>query len=661
MPNAREMQIPSTPAASRAQRRREEAVRFRMATYTAICLAALVLGMVGDWLAAVPPAVAMAAFLVAYMAGGFHASDRALRELFAGSVNVDLLMIVAALGAAWLGAFAEGAVLLFLFSLSNTLESFVLGRTRRAIEALMDLAPEEAVVRRDGVETRVSLDALRIGDRVVVRPAERIPADGVIATGRTTIDQSAMTGESLPVEKAPGDPVFAGTLNQAGALELDVERLASESTLARIVRRVEEAQSEKADSQRFTDWFGQSYTFFVLGLALLTVLIPVLFMGEAFGDAFYRAMTVLVVASPCAVVISIPAAILSAITGAARRGILFKGGAHLERLAKLRAVAFDKTGTLTEGRPRLVGVVAVEGIGEERLLQWAASAERLSEHPLARAVVAAVEERGIELLPAEEMQAMVGHGVRARVDGRSIEVGRMDGMGAEPDEADSVIEAVARRMAEEGKSVALVRADGRLIGCLAISDALRPGALEALQALRRQGIEHMVMLTGDHPVVAAAIAAPLGIKVEAGLMPEDKLRVVRRLREQYGVVAMVGDGINDAPALAAATLGISLGGAGTDVALETADVVLMADDLRHLPRAVDLARRADRVIRQNLVIALGVMLALLATTYFGTLRLPFAVIGHEGSTVVVILNGLRLLFNGPDGAALGVASERKVV
>jgi Cd2+/Zn2+-exporting ATPase len=634
---------PRTRAAMQAARAQEAAARRRMAVLTVLCFLGWLLGLLGTTTGLLPQSVAVAVYAAACLAGGFYSSVRALRELRLGFVTVDLLMITAAGGAAAVGEWPEGAFLLFLFSLSNTLEQYVLGRTRRAIEALMDLSPEEAVVRRDGREQKVPVEELVPDDTLIVRPGERIAADGVILVGQTSVDQSAMTGESMPVEKRVGDTVFAGTLNQRGAVEVRVTQPAGQTALARIVQLVEEAQSEKAQSQRVTDWFGARYTLAVLGAAALTLAIPMLFLREPFGPAFYRAMTVLVVASPCAVVISIPAAILSAITSAARGGVLFKGGAHLERAARVRAIAFDKTGTLTVGRPRLVELRVVEGASPDEVLRLAAAAEQLSEHPLAHAVVEAAQSRGLEFEPASELEALVGRGIRARVGERSVWVGKAQLLAAQGHTIPPALADAAAYHAADGHTILFVGDDRGVLGLLAVADTLRAGSDEAVRRLRALGIEHQVILTGDNRVVAQAIAQRLGLDFEAELLPEDKLRTIRRLADQYGVVAMVGDGINDSPSLAAANLGVSLGGAGTDVALETADVVLMADDLRQLPYAIALARQANRIIRQNLLFAFLVMALLLFATFFGSLRLPFAVVGHEGSTALVILNGLRLL------------------
>jgi Cd2+/Zn2+-exporting ATPase len=625
----------------------EDAARRRMAALSLLCLGALLAAALAEWMNLLAAPGVLLIYAVSYFAGGLIATQRALRELRARSINVDLLMIVAALGAAAVREYPEGAVLLFLFSFSSTLEQYVLGYTRRSIEALMNLTPEDALVRRAGVEQRVPVEQLRVGDVLIVRPAERIAADGEIVTGRTSVDQSAMTGESIPVDKAIGDPVFAATLNQQGAIEVRVTHMAGETMLARIVQLVEEAQSVKARSQRFTDWFGARYTVGVLFVSALTLLVPLVVLHEPFAEAFYRAMTVLVVASPCAVVISIPAAILAAITSAARGGVLFKGGAALEQLARVRAIAFDKTGTLTLGRPQLADLVASDDITPAELLELAASAEALSEHPLAKAVMDAARARGLTLQYASHLEALVGRGVRAQVGTRQVLIGKRELFESIPES----LLAASLKLAHDGKTVVFVGDELHALGLLAIADSLRASAPDAMRELGGLGLKRLIMLTGDHEIVAQTIAGSLGIAYAAQLMPEDKLKIVQELRAQYKTVAMVGDGINDAPSLASADVGISIGGTGTDVALETADVVLMAGDLRHLPYAIRLSRAANRIIGQNLGFAFGMMILLLASTFLApvlsggalSLRLPLAVVGHEGSTVLVILNGLRLL------------------
>lgn len=649
--------LPETPAhqttSSPQSGGTEDVARWTIFIGPVVCLLMVIVGVIIDHLSPVrTPEVSqwpieriasLTAFLIAFVAGGTHISGHALEDLRAGRVTIDFLMILAAIGAAAIGDWAEGAILLFLFSLSHALEHFVLGRTRRAIRALMQLTPDEALVWRDGKELTIPVETLVIGDTVIVQPSARIPADGNITLGTTSVDQSPMTGESVPVDKQLGDPVFAGTLNLQGLIQIQVTRISSETTLARMVKLVEEAQSERAASEQFTDWFGQRYTWVVLAGSMAILWGGALLLNEPFSKAFYRAMTVLVVGSPCAVVISIPAAILSAITSAARGGVLFKGGSHLERAALLKTMAFDKTGTLTLGRPRLVDAVATAGISENDLISAGASLEKHSEHPLARAVVEAAASRGITVTEAESVNAVVGSGIEGIWQGKQLRAGKLSwfrdqGLGLDADlsqKADCFLSA--------GKTVIGIGDETRVWGLLAVADALRPTAAAAIKELRELGLSPLVMLSGDHPKVAGQIAGELGMEFQGGLLPEDKLRFIETMRKEHGSVGMIGDGMNDAPSLAAADVGFSLGGAGTDVALETADIVLLADDLRRLPYAIALARRTQQIIRQNLILAFSVMGGLLVATMLTTLPLPLAVVGHEGSTVAVILNGLRLL------------------
>ena len=585
----------------------------------------------------------LTAFLIAFVAGGTHISGHAIEDLRAGRVTIDFLMILAAIGAAAIGDWAEGAILLFLFSLSHALEHFVLGRTRRAIRALMQLTPDEALVVRDGKELTIPVELLAVGDIVIVQPSARIPADGNVTMGATSVDQSPMTGESVPVDKQLGDPVFAGTLNLQGLVQIQVTRISSETTLARMVKLVEEAQSERAASEQFTDWFGQRYTWVVLTGSMAILWGGVLFLNEPFSKAFYRAMTVLVVGSPCAVVISIPAAILSAITSAARGGVLFKGGSHLERAALLKTMAFDKTGTLTLGRPRLTDAISAPGILESDLIAAGASLEQHSEHPLARAVVEAAASRGITATEAEGVNAVVGSGIEGTWRGTHLRAGKLNWLKSEGLIFDADLSEKADAFLLSGKTVIGIGDEKKVWGLLAVADALRPTASAAIKELRDLGVSPLVMLSGDHPKVVGQIAGELGMEFQGGLLPEDKLRLIETLRKEHGSIGMIGDGMNDAPSLAAADVGFSLGGAGTDVALETADIVLLADDLRRLPYAIGLARRTQQIIRQNLILAFSVMGGLLVATMLTTLPLPLAVVGHEGSTVAVILNGLRLL------------------
>lgn len=609
-------------------------------------------------------------YLIAYVAGGIFGVQASVESLRQRRVDVDLLMVLAALGAAVLGAPFEGAMLLFLFSLSNLLQDYALGRTRSAIQALMKLRPDQALLKVGQDAILRPIESLRIGDHILVRPGERVPLDGVVVEGESTVDESTLTGESMPVAKKAGAPVFAGTINQSGSLEVRVTKLAHESTIARLIKLVEEAQSEKAPTERFLDKFEQIYAMGVIGLTLLLAGMPPLLFGVPFADAAYRAITVMVVASPCALVISTPAAILSAIANGARRGILFKGGAHLEEAARLEVIAFDKTGTLTMGKPAVTDVTiipltaiahttasrAVRRDQENILLALAAAVESKSEHPLARAIVETARHRGLTIPSATNFASTPGQGVRAHVafmGGMDIAVGSLryfDGVR---------LHGLERAMCEmerlqyEGKTAVLVaklraNTSAIVLGVIAVADVLRPSAPQVVERLHRLGIRRVVMLTGDNERVARAVARQAGVdEFHADLLPQDKVAIIKRLRTADGRpchVAMVGDGVNDAPALASASLGIAMGAAGTDVALETADVVLMSDDLRQIAYAIALSRQTRRVVIQNLIFAIAVIAVLVAVALGLQLPLPLGVVGHEGSTVIVVLNGLRLLF-----------------
>jgi Cd2+/Zn2+-exporting ATPase len=617
--------------------------------FTVVTLVATVLAVVGQALALAPQAVIWALYAVAFAAGGYYGTLDGLALLRERKLDVNLLMVLAALGAALIGRPGEGATLLFLFSLSNTLQSYAMDRSRKAIEKLLDLRPKTATVQRGSRLVSLPIEKLVIGDTVLVRPGERFPIDGQVSSGVSTADQSTITGESMPVNKEPGDMVFGGTLNGNGALEIQVTRLAQDTTLSRIVQLVEEAQANKAHTQRLLDNFEQGYALFVLGSAVLLATLPLLLLGHAFYPTFYRAMTWLVVASPCALVISTPASILSAIANGARRGILFKGGVHLERTADLKVVAFDKTGTLTIGRPGLTAVVPCQHQSAEALLAVAAAAEARSEHPLGAAVVREAEKRKLRLPPASDIRAVPGQGIEATVDGQRVLIGgeRLFAMQGLPIPAELQDQAAA--LESSGQTVMLVNRGGAWLGLLGVADVLRPNAAQVVAQLKQLGIRKVVMLTGDNERVANAIGAGAGVdEVHAGLLPQDKVDVLKRLRAKYGTIAMVGDGVNDAPALASADVGIAMGAAGTDVALETADMVLMADNLSFLPYAIGLARRARRIVWQNLAFSMAVIVVLVVSAFGASLPLPMGVVGHEGSTVIVVLNGLRLLgYRGP--------------
>ena len=615
-------------------------------------------------------AVTLAA-LVAFAAGGYSGLMGAIEEARQGKLDIDFLMIAAALGAALIGEWEEGALLLFLFTLSGALEEFAMDRTRRAIEALAQLRPEVATVRREGVEISVPVDALSLGDLVLVRPGDRLPVDGLVVKGETTIDQSPITGESVPVHKEVGDEVFAGTINGGGALDVEVTKSAADSTLSKIIRLVAEARQDATPTQQFIDRFSQPYTYVVIGATLLAIVIPWLFVDEPFQQTLYRAMTLLVVASPCALIISTPASVLSAIAAGARGGVLFKGGAYLEKVAQVSIVAFDKTGTLTHGKPVVTNIHPLSGYSRQQLLRLAASAELPSEHHVGRAIVELARAEGIDMESPDSFHAIMGHGIQAsfaRQDqsGKSfketIYIGNDRLFLSEKMDFSPAIRAIGDALKKQGKTAMLVvrrsmvhdtlgsTRDWEVVGYLAVADTVRPEAKAAVAALRRTGVDRIVMLTGDNKSVAQVIADEVGIdEVYAELLPEQKVEVMQQL-VHAGKTAMVGDGVNDAPALARANVGIAMGAGGTDVALETADVVLMSSDLSKLPFMMQLGRKAAQIVRQNVVFSVGVILTLVILTILVpmvvegfVLPLPLGVVGHEGSTLIVVLNGLRML------------------
>jgi len=608
----------------------------------------------------VPPQLARLLDFGVYLAGGWIALREAVPKLLRGRLDVDFLMIFAAVGAASIGHWHEGGVLLFLFSLSNTLQAYAMDRSRRAIRRLLQARPQHAAVLRDGAEVRVGIEELAIGDLMLVRPGEMLPTDGVIRRGQSEMNEASITGESRPVDKAPGDPAYAGAFNGTGALEVEVTRLARDSTLARIVQMVESAQAYKARTQRFLERAEGLYAFGIVIAVALLVLVPFA-LGTPFARAFYRGMVLLVVASPCALVVSTPAAILSAIAAAARHGILFKGGVYLENMADVRVAVFDKTGTLTTGKPGVTDVIraagAPEGFTDADLLACAAALEARSEHPLAREIVRAAAERGLSLPAMSRFVALPGRGVHATLGGYEVWIGG-DRLYAEHGETipEDLREAKAR-LERQGKTALILhrelgRHDGRgdhersggWLGIIGMMDTLRAGVPEVVRDLRALGITRTVMLTGDNEQVAAAIAREAGIdEFHAGLLPEEKVRMVRQLQDAHGAVLMLGDGVNDAPALANASVGVAMGGAGTDVTLESAHCVLMGDDLSRVVTARALSQRAVRTVAVNLAFSALVIVALITAAFAATLPLPLGVLGHEGSTVLVCLNGLRLL------------------
>jgi heavy metal translocating P-type ATPase len=636
-------------AATKRQRVRENMLSRLLANSSVVLTGAtvtgLLLAMAGAWLldGELARQVSSAGTVLAYLAGGVPTGWRALKTLWNEHIpDIDLLMIVAAIAAAIVGAAIEGAVLLTLFSLSTTLEDRAMGRARRAIEALMTLRPETAFRKaRDGTVTEVPAASLGIGDVVILRPGSRVPADGAIVAGRGSLDESTITGESLPVRKEPGQQVFEATVNLDGVLDVRITKTLEQSTVARMIALVTEAQSAKAPSERFSAWFGQRYTTAVL-LGSALALAVFLWLGNDWETALYRAATILVAASPCAIVISVPAAILSALSAAARGGVLFKGGAALETLAGVEVFAFDKTGTLTAGRAAVTSIVATDG-NENALLAALASLEANSEHHVADALRREAARRGLPIHEMHNVTALPSAGITGEDDLGAIWAGnrRMaETMGASVDREDWLRDP---RMTDE-TIVYLGRSD-RLLGAATIADRPRETSAAALAALRKSGVATIVMMTGDRRPVALRIGQELGLQdddIHADMLPEDKVRLVAEIARGRKI-AFVGDGVNDAAALARADVGIAMGAAGSEVALQAADVALLAEDMGRLAAAHRLSKRTAQIIRQNLIFAIGAMLLLVAGAAIFDLPLPVAVLGHEGGTVLVILNGLRLL------------------
>jgi len=606
---------------------------------------ALIIGFFGERFFGLPSSVALAFYLLSYLAGGYDVVREALPALVRGKFDIDLLMIAAATGAAVLGEWAEGAFLLFLFSLGHAGEHYAMERARNAVGTLGKLMPRTAFAKRENGLEEVAVEALAMDEVVVVKPGERVPVDGIIVAGESSIDQSAITGESVPVNRKPGDEVFAGTINQDNALDVRMTRLPRDNTVSRVMQLVAEAQEQKSPTQRFTEIFARRFVPAVLAGTLLVIVILPLVFGWSWSEAFYRGMLLLVAASPCALAIGTPAAVLAGIAQGARRGVLIKGGIHLENLGRLNTVALDKTGTLTTGHFSVTKIIGLDGTREEEVLRVAASVEEQSSHPLAAAIVETARTRKIEFPSASEIENLAGKGIRARVDEADVLVGALRAFAGDPAaETDQPLAGTIAGLEADGQTTVIIRRNGVFIGIIALADEPRPHVKEVMERLRSQGIKRLVMLTGDNESVARRVAGEIGLSdVHAELLPGSKLSLVHEMEQGSGVIAMIGDGVNDAPALAAATVGVAMGAGGTAVALETADVVLMGDDLGKLPFAIGLSRASARIIRQNLVIALGVIALLLIASGFGVIPLSIAVVLHEGSTIVVVLNALRLL------------------
>jgi Zn2+/Cd2+-exporting ATPase len=609
-------------------------------------IAAIVSGILifFGWLYSKPEmtGISITFYILAYIIGGFAKAKEGIEETIENKeLNVEMLMVLAAIGAAIIGYWTEGAMLIFIFAMSGALETYTSNKSHKEISALMELQPEEALRITDGKEEKVHVSKLTVGDLILVKPGERVPADGIIIKGETTIDESAITGESMPVQKEMDSEVFAGTVNINGSVTIQVTKPSSETLFQKIIQLVQSAQSEKSPSQLFIEKFEGQYVKIVLLVVFVMMFLPHYLLGWSWTDTFYRAMILLVVASPCALVASIMPATLSAISNGARHGILFKGGVHLENLSHIRAIAFDKTGTLTKGKPMVTDVIVRDDLNEEETMQTIASIENHSNHPLAQAIVQYVKKKGIAtFIEPEQVKDVSGWGIESTINGVHWKVGKAEFVDNE--QAYAFADGRMHQLAAEGKSIVFAADDKGIAALIALKDVVRDDTIQAIQALKEHGI-YTIMLTGDSETTAKAIAAES--KVDdylAECLPETKVEYVKELKKKYGTVAMVGDGINDAPALAAANVGIAMG-EGTDVALETADVVLMKNDLPRIAEAIRLSKRMNRIVKQNIVFSITVIMLLIASNFLQLIDLPFGVIGHEGSTILVILNSLRLL------------------
>ncbi|MED4853661.1 heavy metal translocating P-type ATPase [Caldifermentibacillus hisashii] len=583
-------------------------------------------------------------YILAYVIGGYFKAKEGITDTVQNkTLNVELLMVLAALGSAIIGYWEEGAILIFIFALSGALETYTMSKSRKEISALMSLQPEEAWLIKDGKEVKVAVEKLQVGDHIFVKPGERIPADGCVIKGRTSVDQAAITGESIPVGKGLNDGVFAGTVNISGSITVEITKPSSETLFQKIITLVQNAESQKSPSQQFIDRFEGTYVKLVLAIVSLMLFLPHYIFGWSWNETFYRAMVLLVVSSPCAVVASIMPATLSAISNGARKGILFKGGSHLESLGNLRAIAFDKTGTLTQGKPEVSQYLVKPNLEDEKqkILQIVAAIEKHSNHPLAQAIIRFATTKN-QYVPFEldSIEDVSGWGVKAFFNGETWKIGKrafMDG------NIEEVIDEKQRSFLEEqGNTIVYIEKDQQVVAAFALKDIVREESKQAITNLQALGIEP-IMLTGDNANTANAIASEVGIiHYIYECLPENKANEIRAIKEKYGLTAMVGDGINDAPALATADIGMAMG-EGTDAALETADVVLMKNDLTKISQAIHLSKRMNRIIKQNLVFSISVIILLVMSNFFQSIDLPLGVIGHEGSTILVILNGLRLL------------------
>ena len=594
-------------------------------------------------LSPLPPWTAHALFVFSALLGVRLTLRKAWHAVRVGSLDINVLMLIAATGAVALGQSSEAAAVVFLFAVAQALEARTLERARTAVRALMDLTPAQAVVRDGSGSRTMDVDLVSPGAIVLIKPGEKVPLDGEVVRGTSAVNQAPVTGESLPIDKGPGDEVFAGTINGGGALDVRVTRFRRDATLARIVHLVEQAQATRAPAQTFVERFARIYTPAVIGLALVLAIAPPLLAGASWSTWIYRALVLLVVSCPCALVISTPVSIVAALAGAARKGVLIKGGAHLERAGRVRCVAFDKTGTLTQGTPEVVDVRTLNGAAGRTVIAFAASVERRSSHPIADAIVRHAQGSQVDIPEGVDVAEIAGRGAEGRVNSDAIVIGNHR-LFEERRLCSPEVHVALDEMAARGQTAVLVARNGQVVGVIGVADRPRASSRDVVETLRRQGIRSLVMLTGDSEAPARAIGTELGVdEVRAELLPEDKVAAVRELRQKFGAVAMVGDGVNDAPALASADVGIVMGAAGSAAAIETADVALMASDLLKIPYALRLSRATLRNIQANLAISLVMKAAFVIAAVAGVATLWMAIVADTGASVIVIANALRLL------------------
>lgn len=612
-----------------------------------ISLAFILIGYASHWLDGEASLAAVLPFLAAILIGGYPLFKTGFQNLFRLEFDMRTLMTIAIIGAAIIGEWSEGAVVVILFAISEELEKFSMDKARASIRSLMDIAPKEARIRRNGSIMEIPADEIEIGDIMIVKPGQKLAMDGMVVKGHSTVNQAAITGESVPVEKKENDEVYAGTLNEEGILEVKVTKLVADTAIAKIIHLVEEAQAEKAPAQAFIDRFAMYYTPVIMAIAVLVAIIPPLLFGGGWNDWIYQGLSVLVVGCPCALVISTPVSIVTAIGNAARNGVLIKGGIHLEETGAIKAIAFDKTGTLTKGIPAVTDILPLKGKDEHSVLSLLAALEYGSQHPLASAILKKAEDLSIPYkdVTVEHASSVTGKGIRGEVDGTTVFAGSPAFMSDVcREKADRDLQVKIETLQNEGKTVMALFTEKEILAFIGVADQVRESSREVIERLHGMGIKRAVMLTGDNAGTARAIGSLAGVdEIQPELLPEDKLAIIKDLRKKYGKVAMVGDGMNDAPALAAANVGVAMGGAGTDTALETADIALMGDDLGKLPYAIKLSRKALAIIKQNITFSLAIKLVALLLVIPGWLTLWIAIFADMGATLLVTLNGLRLL------------------